>query len=331
MIIRDIKDLYKILDQSLLQYNKILILTHKNPDGDGLAACLALKMILSEVYGKESVILLEKKAPDFLSFLQVHHHTVYNDQAHYDLVIVIDCHEDERPNVALRYFKEADKVVFMDHHEAEGHEFNPDYDYYIDTEEVCTGSIIHKLYYNAVKQLESHLQKYYADCIYTTILNDTDNFLNSNVTRETYDTAADLMDCGLSPNEVILHFLLSKPWQYFKFVGQVLSTIETFMDDQVVIMYSTLEMLDRLGLNNDATSKIMRWIKGVEKCVCQVYIQEDKDQHYRLSFRSDQIDVSRIARYFNGGGHKKAAGGELSGDFHVVKELILKKLAEVIN
>ncbi len=330
MVLRDIKELYTLLDKSIIKYKEILILTHRNPDGDGLAACLALKMIMSEVYSRESVILLEAKAPSFLNFIQVEKHTTHIDNKKYDLVIVIDCHESDRPNVDLRYFREAKEVIFIDHHEANIEELLSNYTYYIDSEEVSTGSILHKLFFSAVKQLDQALQKYYADCIYTTILNDTDNFLNSNVTRETYEISADLMDSGLSPNEVIVSFLLSKPWQYFKFVGGVLSSIESHFEGNVLIMNSDLKTLEELGLDNEATSKIMRWIKGVQGCQCQVYIQEMRLNYYRISFRSDVIDVSIIAKSFNGGGHKKAAGGEISGSYLEVKELILQKLSEVL-
>jgi len=319
-----------LLDSIHLAQN-ITIITHKNPDGDGLAACLALKFLISKLFSKNSTILLEKKAPDFLSFLDVCNQTIYESNSlSTDLLICLDCHEIGRTNLSPDLFSNTTNHFYIDHHEIIQKAVNSDYNYYIDTEEVSTGIILHKMFSDLLSSLDYSSKKYYADCIYTTILNDTDNFLNSNVDKHSYQICAELMDFGLVPNKVIMDFMLKKPMNYYKFIGNVMSTLESFNDGQIVFLHSTLKMLDELGLDQDATSKMMRWTKGIEEAKLQVYFQEHSPDVFRLSFRSDFYDVSEFAKKFHGGGHKRAAGCEINADLDSVKKLILNNLKDLL-
>lgn len=332
MFVPNINTLSKEFTSSIKNAFSILIVTHKNPDGDGLAACLALKLIINELYKKNATILLEKKAPDFLSFLNVEFHTQTTfENADYDLVIGLDCHESFRTNLDQTLFDHAGKVIFIDHHEIIQKAVNDNFLYYVDIHEVSTGVILHKMFYTQLQNSDSEIKKYYADCIYTTILNDTDNFLNSNVDKQSYETCAQLMDFGLVPNQVIMDFLLKKPMQYYQFIGSVLSTLEAYDEGKIIFLHSTLSMLKEFGLDGDATSKMMRWTKGIESAKIQVYFQEAEHNLFRISFRSDYYDVAELAKSFNGGGHKKAAGCEVQANLKDLKLMILEALRKLRN
>jgi phosphoesterase RecJ-like protein len=327
MYISGINSLAEILQNLIENSESILILTHKNPDGDGLAACLALKHIINKLYKKTSHILLEKPAPDFLEFLDVYKHTsCQTDTTHYDLILTLDCHEKSRTNINEDFYHHAKHVLFIDHHELIETAISKEYFYYVEPSEVCTGIILHNVFGHLINKFDSSDQKYYADCIYTTILNDTDNFLNSNLDRETYAVCAQLMDLGLNPSQIVTEFLLKKSPQYYKFIGEVLATIELHQKGKVLFIHSTLEMLNSLGLSNDATSKMMRWVKGVKGVDIQVYFQQVEENIYRISFRSDTTVVNQLAMKFGGGGHKKAAGCEISGSLDEVKSMVLAEI-----
>ena len=91
-------------------------------------------------------------------------------------------------------------------------------------------------------------------------------------------------------------------------------------------MHSSLEMLERLGLDQDASSKMMRWIKGVKDIDIQVYFQQVEEKLFRISLRSDKYEVNTLASFFGGGGHKKAAGCEIKGTLTEAKSLILEQI-----
>ncbi len=332
MIFNNLDQLQSQLIHWIKTSNKCAILTHKNPDGDGLAAALAFKLIIEKIFKAPADIILEKDAPDFLDFLQGRMlSTVWDGKTCYDHIFVLDCHEASRTNIDPQIFTHAQCVFFMDHHKKIEQAIDERYHYFIKSDEVCTGIMIHKLFKSHLSAFDQEAQHYYAQAIYTTILNDTDNFLNSNVNAETYQICAELMEYGLVPNNVIMEFLLRKPVEYYKFIGKVLSTLETHCDRQVVFSHSTQQMLEKCGLNNDATSKMMRWFKGIDGAKVQVYFQEYTHDVYRISFRSDDVDVNVIARKFNGGGHTKASGCEILGDLITVKAMVLNELKGILS
>ena len=188
-----------------------MLITHKNPDGDGLAACLALKMIIEKLFKKETYVFLQKEAPDFLEFLNVSQHT-NADLPHnkFDLVITIDCHEYSRTDAKEEIFENAKNVIFIDHHEINKSAILEKHLYYIDPNAVCTGIILHNALKHLLQKMNTQDIKYYAECIYTTIINDTDNFVNNNTDKDSFQVCTELMDYGLNPNYVVTEFLLKK-------------------------------------------------------------------------------------------------------------------------
>ncbi|HOE90553.1 MAG TPA: DHH family phosphoesterase [Candidatus Cloacimonadota bacterium] len=327
MFISNKNALATTLEQLIINAKNILLLTHKNPDGDGLATCLALKTIINGIYKKDTAILLEKEAPDFLDFLNVQIHTTADKpQQDFDLIIITDCHEFTRAYHDESLLINAKKVIFIDHHEIVKNAIKSNFLYYIDPHAVSTGVILHDVYKHFLQRLSKEDSNYYAQCIYTTILNDTDNFINSNVDAKVFSVCHDLMKYELNPQQVVTDFLLKKPPQYYQFIGNVLSTIEIHNDKRVLFMHSSLQMLERLGLDQDASSKMMRWVKGVKDIDIQVYFQQVEEKLFRISLRSDKYEVNTLASFFGGGGHKKAAGCEIKGTLTEAKSMILEQI-----
>ncbi len=110
-----------------------------------------------------------------------------------------------------------------------------------------------------------------------------------------------------------------------RFVGEVLSTIQTFENDQILFMVAKVDMLKRNNLDSEATTKLSRWVKGVRGIKASVGFQEVNKSRYRLSLRSNSLDVNKIAVKFGGGGHKKASGCEIKGSIEEIQKMILEE------
>jgi len=164
--------------------------------------------------------------------------------------------------------------------------------------EFLKGVIIFKLFREEIDSLPEKSRKFVSEAIYTTIINDSDNFLNANVNEDTYRVCAQLMKYDLKPGEITKKFLFTFSAAEMRFIGETLSTIETYEDDQILFMSSTLEMLRKNNLTSQATEKMTRWVKGIKKNKIVVYFQEIGVKEFRLSFRSEEIDVYEIAVYF---------------------------------
>ena len=329
MKIEKLSEIKNILDNAVEKYSSICILTHKNPDGDGLCASLALQELLLR-NNKKADIILEVEAPDTYDFLQGFQRTkVFSQSLIYELIIILDCHEKERIGICAPLLFTAKKVIAIDHHIER--DMIPEADTYIDTKITSVGAILFNMYEKEIKDIPEKSSNYIAKAMYTTIINDTDNFLNSNINAETFDICSKLMKYNIFPGNITEKFIYNKPVNQIIFVGEVLSSIRTFNNDQVLFMGSNREMLRRNRLGNEATTKLTRWVKGTRNVKVTICYQEINKNLYRLSLRSNFIDVNRIATKYGGGGHQKASGCEIKENLENIIEMILNDIREQLD
>ncbi len=324
MKIDNIAKLKEELSDAIKKYTSIAIVTHKNPDGDGLPAALALQEIIA-VKEKKADVILERSSPEIYEFLNGEKRTqVFSNHHYYEFLIILDCHEKTRIGACAPLIPTASKIISIDHHK-EG-ELIENSLTYIDTNMVSVGAILFNLFESELNKFPKKSANYIAKAIYTTILNDTDNFINTNTDAETFRICSQLMEYNIKPGYITEHFLLNKPPKQMKFIGEVLSKIQTYEDDQILFMGTTLEMLEQYNLDSEATSKLTRWVKGTRGIKATVCFQEINSRRYRLSLRSNDIDVNKIAVKFGGGGHIKASGCEIKGSLPDIKKQIIKEI-----
>ncbi len=326
MILDKLSQINSILNKTVNKYTKIAILTHKNPDGDGFPACLALQEILRQQNIKSDVIL-EEDPSEIYDFLKGYERAkVFSEYMIYDLLIILDCHEVERIGICEPLIPTAKKIIAIDHHILSEPIENADT--YINTSTVSAGAIIYKMYKKEISEFERGSANYIAQAIYTTILNDTDNFLNQNVDEETFSICSELMKFKINPGRITELFLLNKPANEIRFVGEVLSTIETFDNDQILFMHATVDMLNRNKIGHEGNSKLTRWVKGTHNVKVTVLYHQVVKNRFRISLRSNYINVNKIAVKYGGGGHEKASGCEMKGSLEELKITLLADIRE---
>jgi phosphoesterase RecJ-like protein len=132
-----------------------------------------------------------------------------------------------------------------------------------------------------------------------------------------------LMQYNIIPGKITEEFLLSRPVNEMKFIGEALSKMETYDNDKILFIFATREMLERYDLLNREVSKLTRWVKGTKNVKVVVSFQEVNSHRFRLSLRSNFIDVNKIATKYGGGGHKKASGCEIQGNLDEIKSELL--------
>ena len=326
MIIKKLSDIKKNLLKAVNDYSKIAILTHKNPDGDGFPACLALQEILLHQNIKSDVIL-EDEPSEIYDFLDGFKRAkALSEYMIYDLIIILDCHEVERIGSCELLIPTAKKIIAIDHHILS--EPIDDADTYINTSAVSAGAIIYNMFKDEINEFAEESANYIAKAIYTTILNDTDNFLNQNVDEDTFLICSQLMKYKINPGRITELFLLNKPANEIRFVGEVLSTIETYDKDQILFMHADVDMLKRNRVDHEGNSKLTRWVKGTHNVKVTVLYHQVVKKRYRISLRSNYINVNKIAVKYGGGGHKKASGCEMKGSLEELKTTLLEDIRE---
>ena len=311
------------------QTGKIAILTHGNPDGDGLAAALALQDIL-HFSGFVSDIVIEETAPDFLDFLNVKDKVkVYEPEMEYQILILVDCHEPHRTGKCAALAEKASSLIAIDHHEPQ--ELNKHWYYYIKTDQVSAGAIIFNTFASEINRMSQPRRKYVADCIYTTILNDTDGYMNSNTDAEVFRVSAKLVEAGTLPHIIMELFLLNNTPEKLRFVGNALSSIQTYDSGEILFLHTTLAQLEENDLTQEATSKITRWIKGSTGVKVFIYARELAPDKYRLSLRSPAINCNQVCGKFGGGGHTAASGCQIDAPLDEMKEQIISDVRRHLN
>jgi len=315
-------ELKKELLSCFNKYAKIGLVTHKNPDGDGLAACLAVQEFLKG-NGKKADVVLEEEAPANLKLISAKERSLtYQEDFRYDLIVVLDCQSNERIGKCAALTKRAEKVIAIDHHEDTASiEFDLLYN---DPHAVSTGYILYQALKEEIQKLTADSIKYIATALYITVLNDTNNFINNNTDAAVFKFCGELASLGIRPNLITIEFLLTRPPTFYRFIGDVLATIKLHHQEKILFFHSTLKMLADNGLDQEATTKLTNWVKGAEGVEVVVYFREEAENLYRLSLRSVSLNVNAIAKQFGGGGHKYASGCEISGSLAEVEQLMLE-------
>ncbi len=317
------------LKDKIKSAQSVCLTTHVNPDGDGLCACLAVKRIFRNLVPKVEFVVDDLELERY-DFLHVQSEVITLEEAgNYDLVLVIDLHDSNRLGTRIKLAQTAKTVLIIDHHEIKEALLPADFAW-IDPSLVCTGWMVHYLFQSEIANLTSEDKLFVGKCLYTTLLNDTNNFVNSNTNKQAFELAAKTVEYGANPAEISESYLEAHTAAEMKLIGTILLTLETMQNGKIAIMHCTREMLQQYGLGPEATSNLTRLIQNLKGVEAAVFVREESSDYYRLSLRSKTIDVNKIAVKFGGGGHIRASGCHLKGSLTEVKQLILNEIMQAI-
>ena len=310
-----------ILDEMLEGKKSIVILGHVNPDGDCIGSCLGLYNYLKENYeGLE--VSVEKMGVKF-SYLSGYNdaHTEYDGTKTFDLCITSDASDVPRLGAFAPYRETAKDTFCIDHH--------------ITNKGLCRVNVIESGASSASEVLfglldQDKISKAVAECLYTGIAHDTGVFKYSNTSRKTMDIAGFLMEKGIDFPKIIDESFFAKTYGQAKLHGRALLDSVRILDDRCIYTVVTTDELKEYGCSVKATDGIvdqLRVIEGAE-VVFLLYETGNPDE-YKVSLRTNsEVDVSRIAQSFGGGGHVKAAGCTMTGKPEEIAEKISGKIKE---
>ncbi len=336
------EELKRLLPELSTGADSIAITTHQNPDGDGYCAALALQRILSTL-GKPSTIWMDADNLDRFAFLmdqpensmaapklKTYSASLNETELSSDLLFVLDCNSYDRLGKRKGLVEQASKLVLLDHHIRENHPIDGDI-CFIEPSFVSVGAIIFELFEAQIKKLPGPDRIFVANCIYTTILNDTNNYANANTNAAVFRLAAELSELGIKPNLLYKEFFLNHSAEEMRYVGQTLATIQLHYERKVLTMFSTLEMSRENQLDPESVMNITRWVQGVAGVDAIVYLREEAENRYKLSLRSVHLNVNAIAVRYGGGGHRQASGCTIKGSLEEVLSLVLADFSEAIK
>ena len=301
--------------------NKVVIASHVRPDGDAIGSLLGLGLALIDA-GKTVEMILVDGAPSSFKFLEGSELVKKEPTGGHDTFITVDCADFKRTGKIFENFGQPD--INIDHHKTNEKfgKLN-----LIEAEEVATAAILT----NHLPGWGLKITKPIAAALLTGILTDTLGFRTSNVTPEALRQSAQLMEAGVDLPEIYMQSLVRKSFPAAKYWGAGLSSLES----KDGIVWGTLTLADRkssgYGGNDDAD--LINMISAIDgNKVGMVFVQQT-DNKVKISWRALQpgIDVSPIAKHFNGGGHAAAAGADIEGSLEDIQKEALKITKQLLN
>ncbi len=303
-------EIAKIL--SLIEKSKeIVLVTHQNPDIDGLSSMLAFSLIFSK---KNSLPLVEE-LPINSQFLHgIERIKIISEDEFYqpDLLVVFDAQCEKRLPEKVRSLLKPKEVLIFDHHQEEDcapflscaplKVINP--------EAPSTTYIIYKFLKSASLKITPEV----AENLLSGLYYDTGGFRYENVKGDIFLVAQELMDLGARPSFIARELFENIPFEQIEFTKLVLERLELLKKGEIALSYITKEDFERLGgeayLNDPAS--LLRSIKGVK---ISAVVKEVEKGFLKVSLRSKApFEVLELARKFGGGGHKYACGFKVKGE-----------------
>lgn len=166
---------------------------------------------------------------------------------------------------------------------------------------------------------EKYIDKSVAECLYTGIVHDTGVFKFSCTSPKTMEIAGRLMGKGVDFGNIIDDSFYRKTYIQNQILGRALLESITFLDGRCIfsaIRQNEMKFYGVDGKDMDGIIDQLRLTEGVEVAI---FMYQTGASEYKVSLRSQNIvDVSRVASFFGGGGHVRAAGCTMSGSIHDV-------------
>ena len=298
----------------------IVILSHRNPDGDTLGSAFALHYILKQL-GKRSRVECHDAFPKQYSYLLLDYKP---EDFEPKAVVAVDIADEKLFGENLeKYCGKVDLCI--DHHGSNKHYAK---NFLVrDTAAACC-EIIEDICYGFE---EAELTKIIADCIYTGVSTDTGCFRYSNTTGHTHAVAGRMFKAGCDFVMINRAMFEVKSFSRIAIEREVLNTLELYFENRCALVYITKDMLKRTGAEEselEGVAAIPREVEGVEVGITL----RQRDNGYKVSVRSgDEVDASVLCEKLGGGGHRCAAGCFIEGDLDTAKKTVLKIVAESLG
>ena len=312
-----IKELKKLLSKE----KKIIITTHTNPDGDAIGSSLGLYHFLKKTNHNVNVVT-PNRHPEFLNWVPgCDDIIIYEENKELgkklidncDLLFTLDFNNLNRcglvgENINLKKHK----IVMIDHHQSPS-------DYSSITFSYPKISSTCELIFKLITRLTDidFIDKDISTCIYLGMMTDTGSFQYNSVNSETHSILSVLMDKGIDHSKVYNNIYNSNNLSKLRILGSALNNLNQIKESKTTYMTLTKTQLVDNNYKKGDTEGLVNYGLSLKNIDFTAIFIEDIDQanNIKISFRSKNLfPCDKFAKkFFNGGGHKNAAGGKYLG------------------
>lgn len=300
----------------LLTHEDILILTHKNPDGD-TASCAAALCSALRRGGRRAYLFPNPQMGRKLRPYCEKYYAPADFQAKY--VVSVDIADEK---LFCQGF-EGKVDLCIDHHPSNTHFAEKSL---IQGEKAACAQIIMGM----ILSMNADLTQEEATVLYIGLSTDTGCFQYSNTDADAFQDAAELVRCGADIRTVNTVFFRKVSSARLKLESMIYDSLRFYRGGKIAVATVTQEMLRETGATEDDLDDLAGLAGRSEDSLVNITIREKEDGSCRVSVRSfPGVNSSRICAVFGGGGHAAAAGCTIQGPPEHVCNLIVGVVEEV--
>ena len=324
MILKGIEDLKTFLEKP----RNIVVVGHRNPDGDAMGSTIALSKYLQKK-GHTATVVVPNEYPEFLHWLPGSDATYrfdwQNSQSqraiqNSDIIFLLDFNALHRVGFDMQQTLEKypNDFAMIDHHQQPD-----DVTYMYSDTEICSTC---QMVYQFIEMMHdvALIDADIATCLYTGIMTDTGSFRFRSTTSHTHRIIADLIDKGAQNDRIHNNVYDANSYGRLLLLGQSLSNLQILPEYKTAFITLTDEEKKQFDFQKGDTEGVVNYALSLKGIIFAAIFIEDKEQNIiKMSLRSKgTFSVNQFARdHFEGGGHDNAAGGKslLSMDETVAK------------
>jgi phosphoesterase RecJ-like protein len=310
------KEAFGLLEKS----DNILVLTHRNPDGDAVGSAFALYNVLREMGKRVRVEIDTVSASLSMPVTE----EAFGDFEP-DFVVTVDV-ADKKLLTDEHFEKYGDRVkLAIDHHEANkpfSEKLLLDY----------KASAACEVIFDMLEAVDFPVSEAAATAMYLGISTDTGCFRYPNCTAHTLYAASKLVESGAPNGEINRIVFETKTRAYVQFEALAMNSMRTYFDGKCAVIVITQEMFRKTGTTEADVHGIAALPRQIEGVLAGVVIREKTDGTYKASVRTNEpVSAAAICETFGGGGHRLAAGCDLSGTEKQAVNAVLKAVEEALK
>lgn len=293
-------NIYKSIIKKLYKANSVCLISHIHPDVDAIASMTVFKTFLIKKLKVKQVDIFAD-TDELSNVLQevIYPHNINPTPSEYDFAIMMDSPNIPRLGKYSTIFTSAKNKIIIDHHEPD----TVDCQYkIIETLSSCCELVFKILYaykFNFTKEIMGKL--------YAGMITDTNNFSVGAYNSDTLKIAGALLK-QIDYHAITKYCFLNNSLNSLKAKAIAINNILALNNNQIIISFIDKETADKNNLTEFDFLGIVKELNSIDTAKLVAFIKPDKDKYY-ISLRAvPGLDVVKIAKKYNGGGHKGASG-----------------------
>lgn len=311
------KEAISDINQLLQSPKKMVIVPHKNPDGDAIGSTLGLYHYL-RIHHQEAVIIAPNDYPEFLKWMPGEDTILKYDTnteacdaliQNADVIFTLDFNALNRTGDMELALKASSAIkIMIDHHQQPD-----DYATYMYSDVSMSSTC--EMVYHFIDMLDDTnlINQNIATCLYTGIMTDTGSFRFSSTTSETHRVTAFLIDKGAQHAEIHNAVMDSNSFERMQLLGCALSNLNVIPESRTAYITLSQDELNTFNYKKGDTEGFVNYALSLNNIIfAAIFIEDKQNKIIKISLRSKgHFSVNEFARsHFEGGGHTNAAGGK---------------------